>query len=66
MRILLVSTKYSSKGLGFQPWTMIMKFLIDNYKPRKISTGTVKRNIKMISTFEKSCMIYNGFKKNNF
>jgi RimJ/RimL family protein N-acetyltransferase len=64
--ILLGSKKYSSKGLGFQSWIMIMKFLIDNYKLKKISAGTVKKNVKMISIFKKSGMIYDGFRKNNF
>ena len=43
-----------------------MKFLIDNYKLKKISAGTVKKNVKMISIFKKSGMIYDGFRKNNF
>lgn len=64
--ILLGHKNYKSKSYGTQAWIMILNFLKKNYKLKKISAGTVVKNIKMIKIFKKSGMIYDGFRKKNF
>jgi RimJ/RimL family protein N-acetyltransferase len=64
--ILIGRKNYRSIGLGLKSWEMILNFLTNNYKLKKISAGTLKKNIKMLNIFKKSKMVYDGFRRNNF
>ena len=64
--ILMGNEQFTSKGLGLKAWKMTMNFLADNYNLKKISAGTLSKNIKMLKIFKKSGMIYDGYRKNNF
>jgi RimJ/RimL family protein N-acetyltransferase len=64
--ILIGNKKYRSKGFGYKAWIEIMNFLEKNYNLKKISAGTVKGNSQMLRIFNKSGMIYDGYKKKNF
>lgn len=64
--ILLGHKNYRSKKLGTKAWIMIMDFLKKNYKLKKISAGTVVKNVKMIKIFKRSGMVYDGFRRKNF
>jgi RimJ/RimL family protein N-acetyltransferase len=64
--ILIGNNKYRSKGFGYKAWSEVMNFLKKNYKIKKISAGTVAKNISMIRIFKKSGMVYDGFRRKNF
>ena len=64
--ILVGNEKYRSKGFGYKAWIKIMNFLEKNYNLKKISAGTVKGNTQMLRIFNKSGMIYDGYRKKNF
>tara|TARA_B100001250_G_C19808350_1_gene794507 strand:- start:2809 stop:3309 length:501 start_codon:yes stop_codon:yes gene_type:complete len=61
--ILVGKTK---KGYGYLAWVKMIEILFKKKNIRKITAGTMSGNIPMLKIFEKSGMVYEYTKKNQF
>lgn len=60
---ILVGKEYSNKGLGTQVWSLMQNHLLNVLSIRKITAGTLRCNIGMLSIMKKNGMISDGLRQ---
>lgn len=63
---ILIGGQGNKKGLGFEAWGALMSYLFLEKNIRKITAGTMEKNIPMLKIMEKSHMITEGVRRKQF
>lgn len=61
--ILIGEMTMQGKGLGFEAWMSVLKYLKKDPRFKKITAGTMACNKKMVRIMHKSGMIFDGIRK---
>jgi len=60
---ILVGKAYSNTGIGTEAWALVQNELLTSSSIRKITAGTLKINIGMLSIMQKNKMVSDGVRK---